>query len=56
MAFDAIGGDMTATMMRLMPEGSTSVVYGGLAGMVMWSTICLCSIVRLKFILLFERL
>jgi len=31
-AFDAIGGDMTATMMRLMPEGSTSVVYGGLAG------------------------
>ena len=32
-AFDAIGGDMTATMMRLMPEGSTSVVYGGLAGL-----------------------
>jgi len=31
-AFDAIAGDMSGTMMQLLPEGSTTVVYGGLSG------------------------
>jgi len=31
-AFDAIAGDMTGSIMELLPEGSTTVVYGGLAG------------------------
>jgi len=30
--FDAIAGDMTGTMMKLMPHKSTTIVYGGLAG------------------------
>jgi len=30
-AFDAIAGDMSGTMMQLLPEGSTTVVYGGLS-------------------------
>ena len=31
-AFDAIAGDMTGTMMQLMPAKSTAIVYGGLSG------------------------
>ena len=31
-AFDAIAGDMTGTMMKLMPAKSTAIVYGGLSG------------------------
>jgi len=31
-AFDAIAGDMSGTMMQLLPEGSTTVCYGGLSG------------------------
>ena len=30
--FDAIAGDMTGTMMKLMPAKSTTIVYGGLSG------------------------
>ena len=30
--FDAIAGDMTGTMMKLLPANSTTVVYGGLSG------------------------
>ena len=30
--FDAIAGDMTGTMMRLLPDKSTTIVYGGLSG------------------------
>ena len=30
--FDAIAGDMTGTMMKLMPVKSTTIVYGGLSG------------------------
>ena len=29
---DAIAGDMTGTMMKLLPAKSTTIVYGGLAG------------------------
>ena len=31
-AFDAIAGEMTGTMMQLLPSGSTTLVYGGLSG------------------------
>ena len=30
--FDAIAGDMTGTMMKLLPANSTTIVYGGLSG------------------------
>jgi len=30
--FDAIAGDMTGTMMKLMPAKGTAIVYGGLSG------------------------
>eukprot|EP00091_Calanus_sinicus_P006045 TRINITY_DN16639_c0_g1_i1.p1 TRINITY_DN16639_c0_g1~~TRINITY_DN16639_c0_g1_i1.p1 ORF type:complete len:242 (+),score=76.46 TRINITY_DN16639_c0_g1_i1:69-794(+) len=30
--FDAIAGDMTGTMMKMMPAKSTTIVYGGLSG------------------------
>ena len=30
--FDAIAGDMTGTMMKMMPDKSTTLVYGGLSG------------------------
>ena len=33
-AFDAIAGEMTGTMMQLLPSGSTTLVYGGLSGKV----------------------
>jgi len=31
-AFDAIAGDMSGTMMQLLPDGSTTICYGGLSG------------------------
>ena len=33
MAFDAVGGEMTAQLMNAMPADSEVVVYGGLSGM-----------------------
>ena len=30
--FDAIAGDMTGTLMKLLPAKSTTIVYGGLSG------------------------
>ena len=32
--FDAIAGDMTGTIMKLLPANSTTVVYGSLSGIV----------------------
>ncbi|MEA3479493.1 MAG: zinc-binding dehydrogenase [Bacteroidota bacterium] len=32
-ALDAIGGEMTGTLMNNMPEGSKTIVYGGLSGL-----------------------
>ena len=38
--FDAIAGDMTGTMMRLLPAKGTVIVYGGLSGKTyIWNTL-----------------